>query len=395
MWTYPVLVFAIVILSGYFNIKTWLKYLVSLLLIISTSCFLVINNVRNDCFRFNNTSIFLLDNFPALYSPFYGTFYNRNDELILSYLVEEPSYYFSSNKNYLTKILFKSTDEYKKQILSTLYGDDDDISYLKEKINKIPSDNKYHYINISPLKNIKLDKYNIEQLGFVSENEVIFRTDEKIEIPASKKIETKKILTFNSKPYTLYKIDIEFDESTLPLKKDCLEFSINDIDNYYYNQIFARKNQYSLFLHTENNDISELIIESSNPESFVINNITITSMTNEVTVLNQNSPIEISGDMKEDEVVFKLDAQSFEYYKVMIELENPQDISNDDKFYLATRRNSFYYVHEPEFEIFEKSNTFIINSHDMTLTESSLEIVIVGETQKPIIINSIKIERTG
>ncbi|MDO5559887.1 MAG: hypothetical protein Q4F95_09860 [Oscillospiraceae bacterium] len=393
MWTYPALVIGIVVIIEDIKIKPFLEYAAFFAAVVSSNILLSVNSTDISCFTFNASARFLLDNHPGLYSPFYGTFYNRNDGYNLSHLAQTPSYYFSSQDNYLTKLLFKSTPEYKKQIISQLSGDPESEKYLKDKLDNIPDDEKYHYLNISPGGTVKLEKKNPQQLGIISEDKAVFESEDPICIPSAQDSDHEAFIEFRSEPCVLYKVDIEYDQSTLPEKTDNVSVSLNgncsSSDNNY-----SQENCCTYFINSEENRASQLKIENKNDTQVSIRNIKITSMKNNNKIMNIRDPFTTQGNMAESVSAFDFAPESFKYYKVTVRIKNPELIDEEDELFFRMSYQSDYSPYIPEHELSEAENTFNIYSGDMTLATSECMASITGKTKNPVIISSVEIEET-
>jgi hypothetical protein len=106
---------------------------------------------------FTPIATYVLDNYPALYNPYKYTFISRTIHLDGAYIddLEKPIIYTNANGE-IRKILTSS--KYADNFADYLYGDENDMKKLEEKISKKRKDIGNYYINID--KNMNLRKFN-------------------------------------------------------------------------------------------------------------------------------------------------------------------------------------------------------------------------------------------
>ncbi|MGN1339180.1 MAG: hypothetical protein ACI4WS_02700, partial [Oscillospiraceae bacterium] len=208
MWNYPALIIGVSILCSKLLKKDVSAYVLSISMTVVTASMLVINSTPMYYFGFNRTAQFLLNFFPELYTPAHSTFYAGTDQLNWSYDVDFPSYYYSRHDGTLRKLLFKSTDGYKSEVLSSVKGSAEDLDKFREIVNSIPSDEKFHYINISSFSGIKLWKKTSEDIGLVKENGTILEVNNGFTV-SEENFEFEFEYSMMDQ-YTLCKLEIEF-----------------------------------------------------------------------------------------------------------------------------------------------------------------------------------------
>lgn len=163
MWNYPALVIGTSILLNKVQPggKAALFRKASAITAVITSLLILpVNYIPYGNYEFNNSGKFLLENFPDFYNPYYAVFYQRNSGYSYPYDLECPEGYFSEKDGSLRKLLIKSNEKYKQEVLSSVEGDEISMERFAEKLNALPNDNSFHYVNISPQSGITIKAAN-------------------------------------------------------------------------------------------------------------------------------------------------------------------------------------------------------------------------------------------
>lgn len=148
VWTYPIVVLFLATV-GYTAIASivWRRALY-LMLACSSSLLLLINHSTAVAGHvFNPTTSWILENTPSLYNPFSATFYCRTLHEDGAYYHTEPAYYLSPETNEVRKLIFKADPGQAELVLEDLEGDSASVTNLKERLEKIPLDGRFHYLS--------------------------------------------------------------------------------------------------------------------------------------------------------------------------------------------------------------------------------------------------------
>lgn len=391
MWTYPALVICVIILFSQLDIKLNIRYLAESAAILSTVLMVLVNKVPMHHFDFNNTSYFLLDNCPSLYSPYYGTFYSRNDKINWPYSSAYNSFYFSREDGNLRKILIESTDEQKSKVFDSIKGDNSSVENLMAELNKIPSDGKLHYVNISPHSNIELKEKTLEEKGEVFSKEILYSVKEPFVISQNSKYKADVEL----KPAAIYKIDIKIaDKHTW---KDISEAYISVNNNFNVDVmdfIQTEDNRYVLvsgliYVGDDNeNKLSE--VELYSPHELTVESFEITEMENSRYVMKTDDDVIFSGNMEEDTVLYPLELEPMRFYRICFEFSNPEDFSESDSAICSIHYEKRFNHNLGAIEINEKNREIMLFSGDTTIAKEPVYYLkITGATEKPITIDSV------
>lgn len=389
MWTYPSLLIGTVLTADKIIREGGLKYAVGGILAAASAAMLAINNIPMYYFGFNGMSTFLLENMPALYKPYHATFYASNDMVNWPYEIDFPSYYFSQKDGSLRKMLFKSTDAYKEEVLSSLKGSESSMNKFSRLVNKIPSDGKFHYINISPLSDIELREKSSEDCGLIVENEVILQVDDSFVIGNSvKEFETEII------PGAVYKLELEFEDKYIPNLENTFIMCVDDFNHTLRDFTHTGKSTYSVIFsaNSYNNIILEKIFFYSK-ETVKINSFSITLMTNTSSLTISDEPVKFSGGSAEDEVLYPVSLMPRAYYIVDIDISDNGRIAEDDEVYCTVYYEKRYNSYDfPQLRITDTENRFYIYPWDTTIATGPLYIKIYGKTADEIEIESVRLE---
>ena len=146
MWSYPIIPLYLAT-DGYvaLNKKLILNALYSGAVVINMGMMWV--NPDPGYLGFTNTAIWMLKNAPALYNPFSATFYSRTLHIDGAYYITDPAYYKDQTTEQIYKLIYKADPGQAEQLYNKLKGDDASMAYLKDKLERIGTDGKYHYIN--------------------------------------------------------------------------------------------------------------------------------------------------------------------------------------------------------------------------------------------------------
>ncbi len=402
MWAYAILVMGIAVLADDILVTTNKRLFTAIPAIAVNLILLTINHTPMYYFGLNRSSEFLLNYCPVLYSPYYSTFYSRNDQLNWPYETDIPSYYTSTNDGYVRKIMFCATDDYKARVIDSLTGDDNSMAALEKAVYETPSDGRFHYLNFSPLSNVELREKNVEELGYAVEKDVVLQVDEPFRADEYSEYFLSDNFKADLKPYTLYKVEIEFDESDLP--KNDSQICIEILDGANMNRhnfpfsFYPGQMKYEVFFNSDAFDTEaptdNITIGSYSGKSFTINSFVLTEMETVSPLLDIETDITTSGGMQEDKFIIETDIEPFVTYKLTVIVDNPEDLTELDELYYTVYFDKRYphYVYAPTITV--KENIGIIKSNDTTLAIGPIGVGIYGKTQNPIKISSIRLERT-
>ena len=389
MWTYPALFIGIVLLAEKIIPSGAVKYTFGGTLTAAAAVMVLINHIPRDYYGFNGMSTFLLENCPAAYSPYRAMFYAANDKFIWPYDLDCPSYYFSENDGNLRKLLFKATDEYKIEVLKPLNGSETSLEKFSEIINGIPSDGNFHYVNISPLSDIKLKKKTLEERGIYREKKAILQVDEPFTVCGNAVDFEVEIL-----PKNYYKLEIEFD-GELPSSIKNIPFAfINDSLIMLGGFVRTDDNKYSRIYYED----GELLKETNKlgfnfPENITIKSFKFALMENiteKESILDK--PLKISGGNVEDEVLIPVELEPLTYYFVNVELADEAALSENDEIYCTIDYEKRFSYKILNHQIVEKENKIYLYSADTTIATSPVYIKIYGKSENEIEIESVSIQ---
>lgn len=388
MWTYPTLLIGTILAMDKTITGAVSKHILSAILAASAAAFMAINHIPVFYYGFNDSALFMLENFPSFYNPYHAIFYGLNDQFNLPYDIDFPSYYFSEKDGNLRKVLFRSTDEYKKEVIGSLKGSEDSLSKFSDMINKIPSDGKFHYINLSPLKNIDLKEKTSEERGLMTENETI------LQINDSFAIGDMSTINVIIKTGDIYKLEFEMDERSFLRNKDSFMVSIGDYTHKADEFIHTDKNKYSLTFSANSDDydcLDQIYIYASDKAE--INSLRLTSMTNTVPVTISDSPVKFSGGGTEDSVLYPAPFAPMSYYAAEINIPDAEKLTENDEIYLTLYFDAdFNSFPIPRFQITGEKNRFYFDVWDTTTGTGPVCIKIYGKTEQEIEIGSVTIE---
>ncbi|MCJ7856659.1 hypothetical protein MUJ63_10195 [Lachnospiraceae bacterium NSJ-143] len=286
IWSYPIIAVAVA-LNIHIIEKKIIQYIIIVICIISsTFCMVVNKSVRSYPHQMNEVSKFILDHAPSLYNPLYSTFYCRVLHVDGAYWFTEPVGYTDSKSECLRKLILLSNEENKATALNNYTGDEKSMEYLKNRLDKIKNDNKYHYINISPNEEYILYEKNMEEKGLLVSNKQLFDNEHEFLFNGTNDIEVYGN-DITIKPNLWYKIDILFDEKYSPKSSDFFAVDLygdgydtaeQEIQSFVKNE----KVNYTLFINSgaafegEKNVYVRLISKSR--EQIIVKDIKVTEM---------------------------------------------------------------------------------------------------------------------
>lgn len=379
MWTYPVVIIGTVIIADDLINSSFVKSIFGGVLAVSSCCMLLVNSIPMYYFGFNGVSTFLLENFPSLYNPNRAMFYADNDKLNWPYDIDFPSYYFSQKDGSLRKLLFKSTDEYKDQVIDSLTGSEKSLSDFSEKLKSIPSDGKFHYVNISPLSDIDVRKKTSEEKG------LFFRQDKVIQYDDTPFAVDTDGITIDGeiKKDTYYKIDVVF--------HDKVPFNIFINENMYQLSDFDHVGERSYSCVFWNAEASNLISVASY-DHVVIESLNITEMKSNNTKTISEKPISFSGGNVEDVILYPIQLAPMKNYVISVDIADREQMSDEDvivcQFYYEKR---FNHVLE-EKPITRDNDKIMLNSGDTTIGIGPVYLEIKGKSKNKLTIRSVTVE---
>ncbi len=180
IWTYPILAFIAAVYLSETIKKAVFRDICCGVTYVSMMVCLIFNSRYNNAFYGNpylfnsNIATIIFDNFPELYNPLPSTFFSRVLHMDMGYDYNSAIYCDSSDgsNGLIRKIIILGTAENKNALKEKLVCIAGDKSQLYEMIDRIPEDNKHHYLNFNRFSSLQLRKATIEEMGLVKEGNV-------------------------------------------------------------------------------------------------------------------------------------------------------------------------------------------------------------------------------
>ena len=163
IWSYPILAFLGVYIFDSF--KT-IRFYPIIWGIIYLSCVgtAAINVYSFKTYMYHNkVTTVILDNFPELYRPMPSTFYSRTLHIDGAYNEKGVAVYSDSRNDEVRKILFSGTRENKENILESFICTEGDPAEFEALVNKIPEDNKFHFLNFNIFSDIQIHQLTADE----------------------------------------------------------------------------------------------------------------------------------------------------------------------------------------------------------------------------------------
>lgn len=385
MWNYPALFIGISILCSRVLKKDVSAYMLSISMTAVTAAMLVINSSPMYYFGFNRTAQFLLDYFPGLYMPAYSTFYAGTDQLNWSYDVDFPSYYYSRHDGTLRKLLFKSTYGYKSEVLSSVTGSSEDMEKFREIVNNIPSDEKFHYINISPFSGIKLWKKTSEDIGLVKENKTILEVNNRFTV--SEEISEFKFEHSMTDQYTLCKLEIEFangDDLT-----HNIDFGV-DVMNYHIVResfTWVNENTIVVLFPVEKEQAEKYTnIKFNSNRDVEIKSFYLKTMASVNTLILPDTPVKLVPGETDIYIPVRFDLKPMKHYFLDIKLSDESLLTANDDLYCTLDYDKRFTLDLDDFQITDNQSRFLVYIWDTTTATGPVYVRVYGETDEPLTI---------
>lgn len=392
MWTYPALVLCVIILFSQLDIKANIRNTAEWTAVLTTLVMVFVNHIPMNYFGFNNTSYFLLDNCPSLYAPYYGTFYSRNDKINWPYNSEYTSFYFSRKDGNLRKILLKSTEDEKNGVFDSVKGDSTSLEKLRSKLNRIPSDGRLHYVNISPNSNIEIKEKTFEDKGGIIPEKVIYRADAPFTVSNNNNFSVDLEL----KPAAVHKIEVKFADKHDWKDIEDAYINVSKLNFIIDDYVHAGDNRYIIISSLTNSyDYTEKqssVVRFHSYNELTVESFEITEMSNTYPVMSEDEDVVFSGEMKDDTVFYPLKLEPKKMYRVCFEFANPEDFSENDLMECSIHYKKRFNHTLPEIRINDKNKEIMLASGDTTIAEEPFYYLkITGATEKPITIDSVTV----
>lgn len=386
MWTYPTLAIGTVMLLK--NLPETGKLSVfgkasAITAAVSSFIFLPLNYTPINTIYPNNTSEFLLEYFPEIINPYRELFYFRSGGYTFSQEIECPQAYYSPKDDTLRKLLIKSTDEYKQQALSMVKGDEKSLELFAEKVNSLPSDNKFHYVNISPFSGISVKAKNNEEMGYFSENKLLLDIKEGFDRTYKVQIEDTRC----------YKIEVNLNPDSLVPGKDEKQpvLTLNPGYSYSLNS-FEKNGDYSYVLFTyigSTGGTTDCDLGFITPEGVKIDEVKLTLMNNERELFSTDEKFTLSGKGKPETKSFEIFPEHDTSYRVQVNIENPEDIAEGEGLECSVYYPSSNSITLDHGYIDNATGSCVIFVGDTTYAKGPVSLRISGETEKPIRITGV------
>lgn len=388
MWTYPALLIGTVLLAERIVPCGAVKYVFGGTLTAAAAAMIAIDSIPMYYFGFNGMTEFLLENVPAAYSPYRATFYAGNDKYNWPYDIDCPSYYFSEKNGELRKLLFRSTDDYKNEVISSLNGSKESLEKFSEIVNKIPSDGKFHYINISPFSDIRLMEQTSEERGVFCEDKAILQINGPINVGCEPiEYETKLV------PDTYYKIELEIDEGLSRGIKDGFRFCVNNSFFTLTDFVCNDENKYTLIFFADDSNICELNkLQIYSMNDITVDSFRLTSMINTETITVSDGPAKFSGGNAEDTILYPVQLAPMKHYVVDVKISNKSEISDKDMIFCTIDYEKRFNHILKKAQITEGENKLYLYAGDTTIGTGPTYIKIYGKSENEIEIGSVSIE---
>ena len=276
-------------------------------------------------------------------------------------------------------------------MFDNIKGNQASVEKLKAKLNRIPSDGKLHYVNISPHSNIKFKEKTLEEKGEVFPQEIVYSTKEPFTVLQNSKYNVNAEL----KTATIYKIDIKFSDKHTwqDISGACLyvhrTFNVDIMDF-----IQTEDNRYvlisGLICVYDYNEKEPSTIELYSQNELTVESFEITEMTNSSYVMKTDDDVVFSGNMEEDTVLYPLELDPMKYYRVCFEFSNPEDFSDNDSVFCSIHYEKRFNHNLGEIQLNDKNSEIMLFSGDITIAKEPMYYLkITGATEKPITIDSI------
>ncbi len=391
MWTYPALIIGTSVLGGKMIHRDAVKYAVSGSLAAAAAAMVTINYIPMYYYGFNGMTRFLLDNIPAAYNPYRAMFCAETDKISWPFSVETPCFYFSGKDGTLRKLLFKSTDDYKNEVVSAVKGSGESLERFSELVNSVPSDGDFHYVNVSPSSGIKLWKKTSEDFGLIQECGTVLEVTDSF--TAGKQSITFGVDIAPSGRYGLYKLEIIFAEGMAPSIDDSFYVMFLN-DSYVREQLsFTGDDTMELIFAANEAELSlPCSLEIYSKESRTIESLSLKAMENIASVQLTQAPFEFTGDSDGSEggVLIPAPLEPMRNYFLDIGVSGIDD--NDEVYCMVYYQKRFNQI-QPSYQLISGDNRILINSGDTTIVQDhpndGIYIKFFGKTDSPVVIDHV------
>ena len=385
MWNYPALFIGTAVLGSRVIKSSAKQFVFAGVLTASTAAMLCINSIPMYYFSFNGMSRFLLEYFPELYNPYRATFYAGTDGYSWGYTIDYPSFYFSPENGTLRKCLFRSTDEYKSKVISTVTGGEEDIARFTDMVNSVPSDGNFHYINISPFSGIKLWEKTSEEVGLVRENGTLLSVTDSFTVDEGGV--SFELDMIPPERYTLYDLKIEFADGKKPSEGDNFIVTFFDKAYMYKDCMITGDNTMHLKYPADKDNIDgHMNISFRSEGDTVIQSFTLTELQEISSVVLTDAAVELPAD-NEEGVLLPAEYEPMTSY--FLDIRIPEgSISEEDEVYCMVYYQKRFNHEQPEYKLSDGENRFLINSGDTTIVRAypnnGFYVKFFGHSSSPV-----------
>ncbi len=231
VWIYPIIPMFLAT-SGYEMIRVVKLRRVAYFLVLATSLLTLYTNRRDtDPYYFNTVSKWVLNKAPALYNPIASTFYCRTLHADGAYGIREPVYYVDPLSEEVRKLVYMAEPGMGDRLLTELTGDESGLDYLRERVETIGQDGRYHYINFPEDRDFHIRAKNLAELRDLTEGETLI--DESDFYLKAKGEWQHHSAVFRIKANTVYKVELELinDFDKAELQNMIVDFYAPQYDN--------------------------------------------------------------------------------------------------------------------------------------------------------------------